>query len=254
MNFSFLLLAFLKKKGSVSLANFGTFYLKNTNATLDKTGTNILPPGKEVMFNTNTEGNDKDFVEFLAIQNSSSSLEAEIEITKQINYWNITLERNSEVTIENLGTIFLDDHQVFFTANQTENISADSYGLEEINISEIKKNPKEFKNSYPFIKSIYRVIPLVIGVLALTYFGITQPEKIFGKKSFDKNLPEKPTDKIGKTPTKVVSAQLKNSNVDSLRNDSIKPIIITKTAPVKKWRPKKYSKSKWKNPKKRPNH
>ena len=255
MNFSQLLLEFLQKHGSVSVPGFGIFYLKNTNAIVDQSGKSILPPGKEVAFRNDSGDKGQDFIQFISSQKSISELESEIEIRKQVTFWNSTLEKEGKLSLENLGTFFLDDSKIHFTGNRTENLSPDFYGLEEITISEIKNIKVKTENnnpekSYQFSKSIYWVLPLVIAVLALTYFGITQPEKIFGRKSFNEDFNKKPVEKIKKDSVKIDSTKLSAAKLDSLKTDSIQSVIISPKAPVKKWSSKNYSNSKWKKAKK----
>ena len=173
MNFSLSLLDYLKKQGSVTIPNFGTFYLQTITAELDKEGKNILPPGAEVAFKTDLFGNGNDFSSFLATQKNIPLIEAELEIKKQVNYWNATLLKDKKVQVENLGTFFLEDSQMIFSGNRAENLSQDFYGLEEINLSEIKNSPRKSGTSYRLSKSFYWISPILIGILALTYLGIT---------------------------------------------------------------------------------
>lgn len=250
MNFSLLLLEFLKKQGSVSVPGFGDFYLKNANAVVDEVEKSILPPGKEVAFRTDATREGSEFIQFLAQQKNGSEIDAENEIKKQVNFWNSTLEKEGKLAVDHLGTFFLDDSKLHFRGLRTENLSPDFYGLEEITIAEIKNTKltaASHKNSYRLSKSVYWLIPLLLGIATLTYFGITQPESIFGKKSFEDALAEKPVPEIKKDTLKVDSATIKNPVLDSLREDSIKNAAIP---PVKKWSSKKYSKSKWKKPRK----
>lgn len=257
MDFSQLLLEFLKKTGNISVPSFGEFYLKKTNAFLAQDGQNILPPGKEVAFRNNLTGNSETFINFLSSEKNISHLEAEIEIKRQVNSWNLKLEKEGKFTIENIGSFFQEEGKIIFKGEKTEGVSADFYGLEEINIAEIKNKKSTFKsenekNTYAFSKSVYWVIPLVIGVLALTYFGITQPDEIFGTKSFKDDLKVKPVAKI-KKDSLVKDSTTINTKLDSLKTDSLQSSIITNKTPVKKWSSKKYSKSKWKKAKKHQN-
>lgn len=240
MNFSQHLLEFLKKQGSAAVPNFGTFFLKNTSATLDESGKNILPPGKEIAFKAESVGNSNEFAQYLSAQQKITLLEAEIEIRKQVTFWNSKLEKDGTVAIENFGTFFLNDSQLHFTGDKTETVSADFYGLEEINLSEIKSGKKNRgEKSFQFSKAVYWVTPLLIGIGALTYFAITQPEQLFGMASFPKNFDEKPKAKIQKPVIKKDSVTIVSPNADSLRLDSLKKANPIKSAPKKKWSSKK---------------
>lgn len=249
MNFSLFLLEFLKKEGSVSLPGFGTFYLHTINAVLDKEGKNILPPGAEIAFKTDISAQDHSFVNYLADQKKIPLIEAEIEIRKQINYWNATLEKDKKLEIEHLGTFFLEDSKMNFAGNRAENLSADFYGLEQINISEIKNSPGKSANSYQISKSLYWLAPLIIVIAALAYFGITQPETIFGKKSF-KEVQKKELTPIKKNSVEADSLKAVQLVMDSIKNDSLKQATAPIKTPAKKWSSKNYSKSQWKKPKK----
>lgn len=256
MNFSSVILDSLQKNGPTSVSGFGTFYLKNTNAVVDQDTKNILPPGKEIAFNADFKGNAIRLANFISKEKNIPLIDAEIEVRKLVNFWNGTLDKEKELIVENLGTFSLDDSKVHFSGLRTENLSPDFYGLEQINISEIKKpriysKQKSKENSYQFSNSIWWVLPIILGIGAITYFGITQPEYIFGKKSFNNKLPdEKPFQKVVKDSLKVDSTKIKE---DSIRTDSIEGVAITPKTSAKKWSSKNYSKSKWKKSKKRQN-
>ena len=249
MNFSLSLLEFLKKQESVSIPGFGTFYLHTINAVLDQAGKNILPPGTEVAFKVDTFGPENKFPQFLSKQENITLIEAEIEIKKQINYWNATLYKDKKIEIEPLGIFFLEDSKMIFKGNRIENLSPSFYGLEEINISEIKNSPSRKGNSYKMNKSFLWISLLLIGVLGLTYLGITQPEMIFGKRSFKEDPPKKEAVPIKVDSLKIDSLKAVQLSMDSIKSDSLQKA----TTPVKKWSSKNYSKKKWKKPKKRQN-
>ena len=253
MNFSQFLLEFLKKQGSVSIPGFGTYYLHTINAVLDKEGRNILPPGAEVAFKPEVSGDGDDFVQYLSKEKNIPIIDAQVEIKKQVNYWNATLLKEKTVAVEHLGTFFLEDSKMVFSGKRTENLSPDFYGLEEINISEIKTSSRKSGDSYQLSKSFIWIAPLLIGVLGLTYFGVTQPEAIFGKKSFEDKTPKKEVKTTKADSLKIDSLKAVQVGMDSIKNDSIQKAIVPIKAPVKKWSSKNYSKSKWKKAKKRPN-
>ncbi len=249
MNFSQLLFGFLKKQGRASVPGFGVFSLKTAHAILDKEEKNILPPGLEMSFSTDAGDSDQSFAEYFSSQKGISVSAAEAEIKQQVTFWNLTLEKEGSLSVPDFGTFFLDDSKIHFKEDRNENLSPDFYGLEEINISEIKKArlPKTStkENSYSFPKSVYWVLPLVLGVLALTYFGITQPEKIFGKKSFPNGLEELPEKKAATVSLKKDSAKVDSTAIDSAKADSLKSAVAVPKTPAKKWSSKNYSKNKW---------
>ena len=162
-------------------------------------------------------------------------LEAEIEISKQVTFWNSKLEKENALKIDNIGSFFLNDSKLSFVGEKTENISADFYGLEEINISAIKKIKKTAlsnNKSYQFVKSLYWVTPLIIGISGLTYFAITQPEILFGKFSFSGNIEKASAKKVLKPVLKNDSVAIKSTS-DSLKIDSLKSVNHSKIVPSK---------------------
>ena len=241
MDFSNLILEFLIKEGSVSVPNFGKFSLKKTNAFVDKNGENIIPPGEEVVFSNEIKGKDMAFIRFISTQNKITELEAEIEITKQVNSWNSYLEKNGQLTLENLGDFKFNDGVKSFSNTGKENVSPDFYGLEEINISKIKHQKSKIDqasvdHNYAFSKSLFWIIPLIMGILALTYFGIAQPEKMFGRKSFKNDLKGEPLKKTKAVPLKKDSLAKDSINMmsDSMKIIPVKPASINNKISTKK--------------------
>lgn len=254
MNFSSAILESLRKNGATTVAGFGTFYLKNTNAVVEQSGKHILPPGKEIAFASEFNDNSADLTKFIASEKQIPQFDAELEVKKLVNFWNGTLEKEQKLNVENIGSFSLDDSKIHFSGLRLENHSPDFYGLEQISISEIKKSAQvsqkvAAEKEYKFSNSLWWLMPLIAAVSALLYFGITQPELIFGKKSFQKNS-EKPVQKAVKPIVQKDSAQIA-ATADSAKTDSAAAVPIK--APVKKWSSKKYSKSKWKKSKKRQN-
>lgn len=220
MNFNALLLEFLKTNRPLSLLGFGTFYLKNSTAFLDSNEQNILPPGREIAFHTDEINQTDDFLKFLSTKKDLSIAASEVEIKNHVTFWNSTLEKEGKLVVENIGDFTLAESELLFTGNRLGKSSPDFYGLEEINLSEIK-NRKIVNKTYQFKPSIWWFVPLIVGVLAITYFGITQPENIFGKRSF-KNLDPKKTPVQSKKP-QIIKNSL-NLKSDSLKMDSLQKV------------------------------
>ncbi|WP_027375981.1 hypothetical protein [Kaistella palustris] len=255
MNFSQFLFEFLKKEGHATLPGFGVFSLKTAHAFLDKDGKNILPPGLEIAFDNNAEVENQTFVNFLAKEKGMPFNDAQAEIKKQVDFWNLTLEKEGTLTVENFGTFSIDDSKVHFKQTRTGPVSPDFYGLEEINISEIKK-PAAIKDrnkprAYRFSKSLVWVLPLLAAIAALAYFGLTQPEMLFGKRSFAEDIKSTPVSQPAVQPLKKDTLQNQNPVLDSTGTDSLTTAAAAVSA--KKWSSKKYPKSKWQNQKKRRN-
>lgn len=256
------ILEILKRKGRVVVPQFGVFYTENSRAVFDTDQKTILPPAKEIKFEADYHVQNDDLQSFLQ-KNGVNSVEHELNV--QTNYWKNLFLRNDSFKIEGLGEFFVSENHLIFKGNRIHSESPDFYGLEEINISEIPgKNLEENfhastteTKNYQFSKSFLWVALFLIPMGALAYFGITQPELVFGKRSFNSPLKKEEPKKIVK---KVIlnDSLLIQKNKDSLAKDSLKTIgVLPKSTVSKKWTPtkksKKYSSKKWK-PKKRQNH
>ena len=223
MSFPSLILEFLKNHAEVSVAGFGIFYLKNINALVETDRKSILPPGKEVAFKNTTETSDLDFASFLASQRNISIDEAEAEIKKHVVFWNSTLEKEGTLTVEGIGTFSLNDSKIHFSGARLNNATPDFYGLEEINLADISKRSQQNSGNgkpYRVSTSWFWLTALIIAVAAISYLGISQPEEIFGKKSFAKPLEEQPRPKAS---VKAVSTDstLARKAADSTKTDSV---------------------------------
>lgn len=237
MSFSTLILEFLKNHAEITVAGFGTFYLKNTNAMVETDRKSILPPGKEVAYSDSIETQDNSFANFMASQRNISLAEAQAEIKKQVVFWNSTLEKEGQLNVEDIGTFSLNDSKIHFTGARLNNATPDFYGLEEINLAEINK--PSHKNTgeaqaYQTSRSWIWILALILVLGGISYFAVTQPELIFGKKSF-----AEPAEKSQvKTPLK---AAITDSTSGLKTLDSTKPIpqrqILPETLSSKKIKP-----------------
>lgn len=250
MNFTLLLLEFLKKQDSVSIPGFGTFYLHTINAVLDREGKNILPPGTEIAFKIEILENKNNFAEFLSQQKNIPIIDAEIEIKKHVNHWNLILHKDKKIELDHLGTLSIKDNQILFWGHKTDHLSPDFYGLEEINISKIKNSISKTPSFYRMSTSVFAITALVIGIVGITYLGITQPEMIFGKKSFKEETPKKGILPLKKDLLKKDSLSIIQPVTDSITNDSLQKTTAPVITPAKKWSSKNNSKPQWKNQKK----
>lgn len=229
MNFQENLYQFLKKNSRVSVEGFGTFYLQKSNAIVEASSNRILPPGKEVAFDQNSDFNNDSFAEYLANQNTTSIPAAKEEIKKQVTYWNSILEKDGQLAIENIGTFTLSDSSLLFNGSRFENLSPDFYGLEEINISEIK-NPKKNSSAgspYRLVKTVYWLLPLLLIGGVIGYLAATQPEILFGEKTFKNEIAPKKKAEIIKA---------KPANKSQIISDSVKADSSTIKPTVKTWK------------------
>lgn len=253
MNTTGLILEFLKKHGSVAVPGFGVFYLKNSGAKIDAESNSILPPVKEIAFNIDYETKTGNFLDFVADEEKISATEAQFQLIKATNYWKKSLIENNEVQLGELGVLHQTETGTHFKGKTVLNADPDFYGLEEINISKLKKSVPSENNAqdYRFSKSILWIFLLIIPVLGILFLAFTKRELLFGKKSFEPTPVQTSTRRIETDSVAIKKAAADSLKIDSLKQDSIQKATVL---PVKKWsNTSKYKKNTWRKPKKRAN-
>lgn len=231
---------FLKTKGSVTVPGFGKFFLQNSQAKFEEETGSILPPAKETGFNIDYEAGANPALLSLISSNENISVEeAEAELKKQTDYWKKQLTENDELIIEGLGKFRKAESDIKFTGERVETSVPDFYGLEQIDLKNLKKTSVQSSNSegdYRFNRTILWIFLLVIPIAGLAYLAITQKELLFGKKSFNNLSVQTSTHRIKKDTLKLQKARQDSIRLDSLKTDSLKKDSIAKTAviPVRK--------------------
>lgn len=253
MNTTALILEFLKKNDSVEVPGFGIFSLKNSRAKIDSETNSILPPVKEIDFAVDYEAQNGALVNYFATQKNISAVEASNQLKSETDYWKKTLVENGELNLDNLGQIHQTENGIAFKGSRIEKSSPDFYGLEEINLSNLKKSSTgnvSKDSDYQFNKSILWLFLLIIPVAGIVFLAFTQSEKLFGKKSFTDTPVKSSTRRIEPDSSKIKAAIADSLKLDSIKQDSVKKSTVV---PAKKWSNKTYKKKTWRKAKKRVN-
>ncbi len=232
---------YLKEVGNAKVSGFGTFFLKNVQAKMDAETKSILPPSQEVGFNEDYKTLDDGLIRFISTKENISVEEVIKQLKNLTDYWKNKLSLSENLSVEGLGQFHVADGKLHFLGDRIESAIPDFYGLEKIDLSQIKSS-KSINNVGEKRKSstIWYILFAVL-LSALSYFAYTQREMLFGKKSFE----DEPVKKEPQLPV-VDSIAIKQKISDSLRIDSLKQDSIKKKAAVKTWKPKKYyKKNKW---------
>lgn len=193
MDINNLILEFLKEHNHVIVPSFGEFYVKNAKAVLDSEQKSILPPGKKIAFSQDTSFHDDALISYISEKEGISKFEAELELKKMTNTFIIKIKNNGRFDLENLGSFIKKDTKIEFVGNRIFSDHSDFYGLEQIDLEDLnikrpiaeQSNPVDSTEDYKFNNSILWIFLLLIPVLGILFLGITQSERIFGKKSFN---------------------------------------------------------------------
>lgn len=225
MNLENIILKYLQNKKVVKLLGFGTFSLEKAEAVLNENSDKILPPSQKIAFSFNEKILDDGFVKFLSEQKDISENKAKDDLASKINEWKSILTENKILVLEDLGQFSYDDEQIIFEGKRIELDNSDFYGLEEINIQELKtisKPKSSAEKDYQFSQSILWIFLVALPTLGILVLGFTQREMLFGKKSFDNISVTKATHRIQKDTTKIIQSETTDSlKLDSLKQDSI---------------------------------
>lgn len=234
MNISEYILEYLKEFGFAKIPDFGAFSFKNSQAVINPEDQSILPPAYEIAFESDYELQSDEFIQYLVSRKGISKETVLAELKIQTDYWKKKLQSEQMLEIPDLGSVFIEDHQVHFKGNRVEVDSPDFYGLEKIKYSEIKNRHPEIsstqksKKEYQLSRAPIFWIVLILGIITLLWGAYTNQEALFGKKSFDinelMNRKEKKSEDFQpaeKFPFKALEEQKKQ---DSLKKDSLQQI------------------------------
>ncbi|WP_379968282.1 hypothetical protein [Epilithonimonas sp. UC225_85] len=216
MNFEYYIYQYLLKHQKAEVPDFGVFELTKESAKIDAENSIIIPPKEVVTFQYQPFVVDNQLAKYIADETNSNIFIIQTNLKNEVAKWFQKLQQKNTLHLENLGQFQLDEHDKVIKI--TDN-NADVFGLEEINLQNLKsfKSRKTIiSGDYSFNKKvIWTFLAIVIlGSVSLFLFGDQQ--LIFGKSS------QIPTKKIVKrvAPKKIVTIPKQ----DSIKKDSIKPI------------------------------
>lgn len=232
MNISDYILEYLKLYKKVEVTGFGEFFLEKSKAVINPENGVILPPSSKIAFVSDYQVTSNDLPQFISLQKNISLDQAKNELQVQTDFWKKKLQADQFLGIHRFGEIHINDNETHFIGKRLEVEQPDFYGLEEINLADIKNSSSDIKlpsnagnNDYKLSKSILWVFLVGVPVAGIVYLVYSQSNLLFGKKSFgDVSVKTKTLRIEEKKPVIVDSVQLKKQ--DSLQNiqqDSLKP-------------------------------
>lgn len=257
MNTEQLILKYLQHRGIVEVAGFGVFSLENAEAQLDEASGKILPPSQKITFHNDYHTADGGFIPWLAKEQNTSVEKAQQELLSYTNFWKTSLEQGNNVLLKGIGTMTIVEDQLTFQGERIYTENSDFYGLEEINLQELKKKTY-LGGDYRLNRSILWWFLILLPTAGLLVLAFTQQERLFGKASFAEVSVKTSTHRITVDSAKIKAEQevLKQDSIrrDSILQDSIRqsglPVVATSNP---KKTSKIHKKTQWKNSKKRAN-
>lgn len=208
-----LILKYIADKKEVKIPYFGAFKQKNVPAFYDERLAALLPPAKEFFFTEDFLLNDRNFIQFVAKEKNIDINQSIAEITELVNYWKFTLQNKTILEIPNIGTFYFDDDgKSNFKGKRFEKENPDNFGLEKVNLSDLKNNSTAFNSSkneaYKKSNNKFWWLFFIIPSAIIIYYTSQSPELIFGEKSFQKQNKIKTKSVIKKNSLKPKTIQV----------------------------------------------
>ena len=172
----------------VILPKFGGFVGNPQSAKLNKITGSLTPPSKQILFNTNLKTNDGLLITHVSNQESISQILANKEVSNYITEIKEKLTESKVLRIDKIGLFTLGrEGNVLFLQDSSSNYSLDSFGLKSTynkkvireisDINDIVSSIKKVKK-YSDTKVLLRVAAVIIPLIAISYFSISQKENI----------------------------------------------------------------------------
>lgn len=203
----------LNASGKVEFTGFGVLSMLTKHAQVDAKNDRILPPKQELVFKLDR-----------SVKADNEFLSLSYQLLK-------SLLENGEAQIDGIGKWTSVAGKVDFVAE--DNVLGNSfYGLEEIVFPRVDAKSAKNKaneingNDYKMNKSILWTFLVAVPVAAMLYLAFTQKHLLIGKPSNLKT--QKVENPIKKVVPPVVDS-LKIKQQDSVKQDSIKNLVVPKT-------------------------
>mgnify|MGYP000532338626 CR=1 FL=1 len=229
MNLSTYIANYLQENNSVELSDFGVLTLHTTSAKLDVEQGKMMPPKQEFIFEEKQDVYNNSLAKFIAEKSSENLFVVQFKIKEEVAKWKEELQKKGKIHLPNLGDFTATEEGIKLISSPNLEVKSDFFGLEEIQLKKLNSEAKitsKHKNnnkSYTFNNSILWIFLLIVPILGLIYLGITNQEKLFGKKSVWDFSVKNATHRI--EPTSPATSQ--KQVVDSLKINSLKMKKVT---------------------------
>lgn len=191
MNLSKHITELLKYNECVIIPELGAFISNYRPARFDATGNKLLPPSKEVVFNTKITRNDGLLISYLTEKEHLGYHQAEELMLRYTDQLNEALQRGEKVQLKELGTFRLDNNgSLLFEASAAFPL-IQAYGLQEVSLpSRFETREKSLFTHRAVAKSLHsktdllKVAASIALVLTLSLFPV-KTDKVNQHSSLD---------------------------------------------------------------------
>ncbi len=169
----------------VIIPQFGGFVGNNKSAVLNETTGIITPPSKEILFNLNLKTNDGLLINHISKSEGISNIKAKDLVVNYVSLINQKLKKIRTFRIENVGLLSLGiDDNILFLQDSFTNYNIESFGLNSQKTKKVNHIEKKIEVITAPISTkkgrgkIWRAAAVLIPIIGLSLFSITQEEKI----------------------------------------------------------------------------
>jgi nucleoid DNA-binding protein len=144
----------------VILPGFGGFISRYRPANLDPEKKILTPPSKEIEFQKDLKKDNGLLANYIVKKKKIFVTRARRLIEDYVNEINAKLDKGEKVVLQGIGTLVKDlrNQEIKFLSLRDENYLIDSYGLMDLELSEVKKLSRQFETDLqvPQVKIINR--------------------------------------------------------------------------------------------------
>ena len=170
MKISYHIFNLLQEHDCVIVPNFGAFVARNISSKISRDGARIYPPNKEITFNKSLIKSDGLLINRIS---SDENISYEMANKKLIN-WVVKshkkISKQGYIEIKNIGSISLENGKYIFTPSQNTIFLKSSYGLNSIDLNEIKRSTNSVSSSYLKYAAILIIFLSLAGIFTKSYF------------------------------------------------------------------------------------
>lgn len=193
MNLEVHIYQLLQEKEAVELPGFGVFTLQKKTAQLDPESSKLMPPTQEVSFQKQESVNGADLSRYIAAKTLQNLFQVQTEIQEQVALWKQELELSQEITLTGLGNLKVQNEEWILVSPKDLTQTIGFFGLEELHLEPLlNSRAQDFQsdNQYVFGQSILWTFLLILPLGGILFFALSDPQVIFGKKSFHQSPPK----------------------------------------------------------------
>jgi hypothetical protein len=173
----------------VILPNFGGFVGNPQSAKLNKTTGILNPPSKQILFNANLKTNDGLLITHISNEEGITQEVAKNEVENYAAKITDKLTKSKVLRIDKIGLLNLGrEENIIFLQDSVNNYSLDAFGMKatqnkavvrETMIKEkVAATIQTIRTQSNNPKAFLRAAAVIIPLIALSYFSITQQDKI----------------------------------------------------------------------------